>query len=152
MISIGELARRTGVKVPTIRYYEQVGLIGEPGRTAGNQRRYGAEHEAQARFVRHARELGFPLSDISALLALQRHPDRSCAEATEIARHQLEAVRGRLRRLAALEQELERITGSCNGECAVAECDVLAAVADHGSRRSDHSAPDPLTPDARFHI
>ena len=68
MHTIGTLARRTGTKVQTIRYYEQIGLMPEPGRTEGGQRRYGDAELDRLAFIRHARELGFPLEDVRALL------------------------------------------------------------------------------------
>ena len=75
MLSIGQLSRRTGVKVPTIRYYEQVGLMPSAGRTEGNQRRYDQDGLERLGFIRHARDLGFSLEDIKSLIALQSHPD-----------------------------------------------------------------------------
>src|SRR3546814_20582317 len=72
MLTIGTLARRTGTKVQTIRYYEQVGLMPEPGRSEGGQRRYGDAELDRLSFIRHARQLGFPLDAIRELLNLDR--------------------------------------------------------------------------------
>jgi DNA-binding transcriptional MerR regulator len=72
--SIGELSRRTAVKVPTIRYYEQIGLLPEPPRTEGQQRRYDKDAVARLAFIRHARELGFDLDAIRTLMSLQDNP------------------------------------------------------------------------------
>ncbi|MEQ9258608.1 MAG: helix-turn-helix domain-containing protein [Roseovarius sp.] len=138
MLSIGELSRRTGVKVPTIRYYEQMGLIAAPERTEGNQRRFGPAELERLRFIRHARDLGFSIEAISALMDLQGDPERPCAEARAIAEAQLEEVRGRIRRLQALEQELERITHRCSGDGTLQDCYVLAALADHGLCDTEH--------------
>ena len=138
MYSIGQMSQRTGVKVPTIRYYESVGLLAKPERTAGNQRRYRAADLERLRFIRHARDLGFAIADLSSLMELQDHPDRSCAEATEIARAQLVAVRAKIRRLAALEAELSRIAESCDGAGLSGDCRVLASLADHGLCQSEH--------------
>ena len=88
-ISIGQLASRTGCKVQTIRYYEQIGLMPESLRTEGNQRRYGPDHVARLAFVRHSRELGFSLEAIRELLSLADAPERPCAGADAIARRQL---------------------------------------------------------------
>ena len=77
MFSIGQLSKQTGVKVPTIRYYEQVGLLVSAGRTDGNQRRYDKEGLERLGFIRHARDLGFSIEAITALIDLQQHPDRS---------------------------------------------------------------------------
>ena len=72
--TIGDLARETGCKVQTIRYYEEIGLMPEPARTAGNQRRYGQRHVDRLAFIRHSRELGFPLDAIRELFSLADHP------------------------------------------------------------------------------
>lgn len=143
MLSIGELSRRTGVKVPTIRYYEQRGLLPEPGRSGGNQRRYGAAELEKLAFIRHARDLGFPIEAIQSLIELQAHPDRSCLEATQIAHARLEDVRARIRRLSALETELSRIASGCEGECGAQDCSVLASLSDHRlCLTADHAHPE----------
>ena len=136
MLSIGELARRTGVKVPTIRYYEQVGLLDRPGRTEGNQRRYGRPELERLTFVRHARDLGLTIEAIRELIELNGHPDRPCAEADRIARDHLADVRGRIARLRLLERELERIS-QCSHHT-VGECRVLRTLADHDLCLDDH--------------
>ncbi|MRU16233.1 MerR family transcriptional regulator [Roseovarius sp. A21] len=138
MFSIGQLSKRTGVKVPTIRYYEQMGLIAAPGRTEGNQRRYGEGELEQLGFIKHARDLGFSIEAIRALIELQGHPDRSCGEANAMAQAQLEAVRGKISRLRKLESELERIVGGCDGDGPSSDCYVLASLADHGFCGGEH--------------
>lgn len=137
MFSIGALSKRTGVKVPTIRYYEGIGLLPEVGRNAGNQRRYGAAELQSLAFIKHARDLGFSIEAISALMALQAHPDRTCAEADEIARGQLADVRAKIAKLTKLETELQRLTTACHGGIA-GECHLLAALADHQLCETDH--------------
>lgn len=131
MYSIGELSRRTKVKVPTIRYYEQMGLLEAPERTEGNQRRYGKSGLERLSFIRHARDLGFTIEAIAALIQLQEHPDRSCQAATEISVSQLADVRAKIGRLKALEAELARIAEGCDGQGRSGSCSVLAALADH---------------------
>ncbi|HJS85515.1 MAG TPA: helix-turn-helix domain-containing protein, partial [Acetobacteraceae bacterium] len=102
-LSIGELARRTVCKVQTIRWYEAIGLLPAPARTTGGHRVYGAEHLRRLDFVRHAREFGFPLEAIRALLALADHPDNpSCEVAHAIASARLAEVEAKLKRLEAL--------------------------------------------------
>jgi DNA-binding transcriptional MerR regulator len=137
MFSIGELSRRTGIKVPTIRYYEQIGLIARPGRTAGNQRRYGGADLDRLAFIRHARDLGLPIEAIRQLLDLSDEPERDCAEADRIVRIHLEGVRDRIARLRKLEGELERIAAQCAGG-AVRDCHVIAALADHDLCAGEH--------------
>jgi DNA-binding transcriptional MerR regulator len=148
-LSIGVLARETGCKVPTIRYYEQVGLMPPPIRSAGNQRRYGPAHVARLGFIRHARELGFPLDRVRAILALGDRPDHSCAEVDRIARDQLAAVEARIARLTALKEELERMVKQC-GSGTVADCRVIDVLShythdhclheDHGHREDAPAA------------
>lgn len=138
MLSIGALSKQTGVKVPTIRYYEQIGLIDPPDRTEGNQRRYRDEVLERLGFIKHARELGFSIETISALIELNNHPDRSCAEATRIAREQLSNVRERIASLVKLESELVRISDGCRGAGVVNDCYVLASLADHGHCETHH--------------
>jgi DNA-binding transcriptional MerR regulator len=137
MYTIGELARRTGVKVPTIRWYEQEGLVDEPGRTEGNQRRYAAADLERLSFIRHARELGFDLDSIRELIELSAHPQKPCAGADAIAATQLGAVREKIARLQRLEIELERMATSCAHGTA-AECYVLRALADHDLCEAEH--------------
>ncbi|MFQ5784943.1 MAG: helix-turn-helix domain-containing protein [Alphaproteobacteria bacterium] len=134
--TIGHMARETGCKVQTIRYYEQIGLMPQPYRTPGNQRRYGPGHVARLAFIRHGRELGFPLDAIRALLGLADDPDRSCEAADRMARVQLQAVESRIARLTALRTELERMIRQCRGG-RVAECRVIEVLADHSKCLSD---------------
>lgn len=138
MLSIGQISARTGVKVPTIRYYEHMGLIAAPERSEGNQRRYGAAELEQLRFIRHARDLGFPIEAIASLIELQRHPDHSCRSANEIAAAQLESVRVKLRRLERLEAELRRIVEGCSASGTLGHCHVLASLADHDLCTDEH--------------
>ena len=124
MITIGKLSEATGVKIPTIRYYEQIGLLPEPGRSGGNQRLYGRTQQERLAFIRHARDLGFPLQAIRELLSLSDDPDQSCAAIDKIAQRQLAAVDSRIARLSALRGELERMLDQCvRGR--VADCRVI---------------------------
>ncbi len=141
MFSIGELSKRTKVKVPTIRYYEEIGLLAEAERTSGNQRRYDRAGLERLGFIRHARDLGFSIEAISSLIDLQEHPDRSCEAATDIAMSQLEEVRAKIKRLKALEKELSRISKGCDGEGVSEDCYVLASLADHNLCDQEHNQP-----------
>ncbi len=131
--SIGELARRTQVKVPTIRYYEQIGLLAPPPRTEGQQRRYDKKSIARLAFIRHARELGFNIEAIRALLSLQDNPDQSCSVADRIASARLAEVEERIASLSALRTELQRMLEEC--ACGrVAECRVIETLANSSHR------------------
>ncbi|MCK7613402.1 MerR family transcriptional regulator [Roseibium sediminicola] len=136
--SIGELSKRTGVKVPTIRYYEQEGLLNTPIRTEGNQRRYLQGDLERLGFIRHCRDLGLPMPAIRDLIELSQHPDKPCSQANRIAIEQLKSVRDRIRHLKKLEAELKRIATSCEGDHTVLECNVLKAFGDHSLCREEH--------------
>lgn len=135
-LTIGQLASQTGCKVQTIRYYEQIALMPEAARTAGNQRRYYRWHLERLAFIRHSRELGFPLDAIRELLSLADNPERSCEAADRIARRQLEQVKTRILRLDALKAELERMIVQCRGG-RIANCRVIEALASYASCESE---------------
>lgn len=137
MHGIGTLADRTGTKVQTIRYYEQIGLMPEPGRTAGGQRRYDTAALDRLAFIRHARQLGFPLDAIRELLELSDHPGRPCEQADAIAARQLAQVERKIARLEALRVELGRMVEECHGG-ALGECRVLEVLRDHAECLTDH--------------
>ena len=138
-LSIGELARRAATKVETVRWYEREGLLPAPARTGGGHRVYTRAHLDRLAFIRHARELGFPLEQVRGLLRLTDHLERSCAEADRIARAHLDGVRGRIARLRALEEELARMVADC-GQGRVAECRVIEVLADHSHASCLHGA------------
>lgn len=137
MFSIGELSSQTGVKIPTIRYYEQMGLLEAPGRSAGNQRRYSAAGLERLSFIRHARELGLTIGDIRELTELSNHPERPCGEAHSIAARHLAQVAERITKLRRLQKELKRITAIAD-KGHVGECHVIRALADHRLCATEH--------------
>jgi Cu(I)-responsive transcriptional regulator len=138
MLAIGTLATRTGTKVQTIRYYEQIGLMPEPERTTGGQRRYDESQLDRLAFIRHARQLGFSLEAIRELLELSDDPDRSCAQVDAVAQRQLHEVEARIARLEALRGELHRMITACNAD-RVADCRILEVLRDHEECLSDHA-------------
>ncbi len=137
MLSIGTLGKRTGTKVQTIRYYEQIGLMPEPGRTEGGQRRYEDAELDRLAFIRHSRELGFSLEAIRELLDLSDNPERSCAQIDAVAQKQLHKVEARIARLEALRIELRRMIGECHAD-RVADCRILEVLRDHEECLSEH--------------
>ncbi len=137
MVSIKEAARQSGVKVPTIRYYEEIGLLAAPRRNEGNRRIFEEADLRRLIFIRHARELGFDIEAIRTLLSLQDTPDKSCAEADQIARARLAEVNQRIRSLVALRAELELMVEGCS-HGHVSECRVIEILADHGKCLFDH--------------
>lgn len=143
MLTIGKLSDVVGVKVPTIRYYEQIGLLPPAERSSGNQRLYGRKAQERLAFIRHARELGFPLDAIRDLLTLSDRPDQPCGAADTIARAQLSEVRTRIARLRALEGELERMIAHCT-HSTIADCRVIEVLSDHAHCAHHHGTPESL--------
>jgi Cu(I)-responsive transcriptional regulator len=127
-LGIGDLAKATGTKVVTIRYYEQIGLMPAPDRTSGNYRAYSGDHLARLSFVRRARDLGFSIEQIKALLSLADQRDRSCDAVDAIAKEHLAEVDRKLADLSALRRELADVIGQC-GRVSIAECRIIEALA-----------------------
>ena len=136
-MKICELSRATGTHIETIRYYERIGLLPAPSRTAANYRSYGDTHRARLAFVRHSRELGFTIEEIRSLLDLSDHPERDCADADRIATRHLEQVEEKIAQLSLLREELSRIVGRCRGGIA-GDCRVIEALGDHAQCESAH--------------
>ncbi|QRM57291.1 helix-turn-helix domain-containing protein [Sinorhizobium sp. BG8] len=135
--SIGKLAADSGCKIETIRYYESIGLLAEPERNAGNQRRYTAGHYDRLVFILHARDLGLSIESIRQLIELSRHPEAPCQDADAIAERQLEDVRKRIARLKLLEAELEKTLESCS-HGTISQCSVIEALARCGACEREH--------------
>ncbi|WP_417221992.1 MerR family transcriptional regulator [Amphritea sp.] len=128
--SIGEMAKVGNCKVQTIRYYEEIGLLLKPGRTAGNQRIYLQAHRDRLNFIRHSRELGFSLEQIRTILALNDDPSHCCAEVDKIAHAHLSEVESKIARLEDMRTELKRMIGACAGG-QVSDCRIIEALSDH---------------------
>lgn len=135
--SIGQLAVATGVKVPTIRYYEQIGLIDPPARTDGNQRRYGQPAVGRLRFIAHARAMGFPMPSLKAMLRIARHREAPCADIDELVSERLADVDERIDRLTRLRHELAGMLKSCR-HGTVADCRAVEVLSDHDECAADH--------------
>ena len=114
-LSIGELSRRTGVNIETIRYYERVKMLPPPPRTASGRRIYGPAETRSSAFIRRSRELGFTLDEIRALLALSTENSKAaCAEVRELAVGHLEEVRAKIADLRAMERVLAEAVRNCD--------------------------------------
>ncbi len=136
-VTIGRLAKASDVKVTTIRYYESIGLIDAPDRSEGGQRIYDTNAVKRMRFIRHARDLGFPLEAISELIALSGNEDWSCAEVDEIARRHAEDVKQRIKRLRSLELELNRMIKECSVD-KISDCRVIEILSNHALCAHEH--------------
>ena len=121
---IGQLSKRSGVKIETIRYYERVKMLVPPPRTASGRRVYDLPDLRTLVFIRRARELGFSLDEIRALLRLGGPEKATCREVREIAAHHLDDIRAKLRDLKKLERLLSKTVSRCSGKTAP-DCPVL---------------------------
>ena len=137
-LTIGDLARATLTKVETIRYYERIGLLPAPGRTAGNYRAYGEAELGRLSFIRRARGLGFPLNQVRELLTLADRRDQPCATVDSMAQAHLDEVERKIADLQALGRELADMISHCD-HGTIGECRIIEALA------PTHAAPDTRT-------
>ncbi|MDT8385732.1 MAG: MerR family DNA-binding protein [Gammaproteobacteria bacterium] len=126
-LTIGQLASAARVNVETIRYYQRIGLVTEPGKPAQGYRRYPAPTVARIRFIKRAQELGFTLHEITELLSLD---DGDCCEARTIAEHKRDLIRQRIADLDAMQRELTRLIDDCKENVASQDrCAIIATLA-----------------------
>ena len=123
-LPIGELSKQSAVNIETIRYYQRIKMLAPPPRTASGRRVYDSRDLRILVFVRRARELGFSLDEIRALLRLGGPEKASCREVREIAAHHLEDIRAKLSDLKKLERLLAKTVARCSGKTAP-DCPVL---------------------------
>lgn len=137
---IGELARRGGVDVQTVRYYEREGLLNAPARTAAGYRAFGPQHLEQLHFVRHCRSLDMSLADIRRLLALSTDSGLSCDDVNVLVDAHLERVHAKRMALEALEGQLTALRRQCSSGRRVADCGILEELvhAAHGESCACH--------------
>jgi DNA-binding transcriptional MerR regulator len=135
--SIGDLSQAVGVKVPTIRYYEQIGLIDAPIRTEGNQRRYGTAELNRLRFIAHARDMGFPMESLKSMLSLAGRSEAPCASVDALVEQHLAEVDSRIEKLTRLRGELAGMLSS-HHHGTVAECQVIEVLSDHDKCHHEH--------------
>lgn len=135
--SIGDLSAQSGVKVPTIRYYEQIGLIDAPSRTEGNQRRYGTAELDRLRFIAHARDMGFPMESLKSMLALAARREAPCARVDAIVEQHLAEVDQRIEQLTRLRGELAGMLSDCH-HGTVGQCRIVEVLSDHDRCACEH--------------
>ena len=117
-LRIGALAERTGTNAPTIRYYEEIGLLRAADRQAGGQRTYGDDDVKRLTLIRRCRDFGFPIEQVRSLVALVEDRDSSCMDARDLAQDHLAVLRVKLGELKALERSIVAFIASCDGKCA----------------------------------
>ena len=133
-LKIGEVARRAGVNLQTIHYYERRGLLPEPPRTPSNYRLYPEDTVRRVRFVKRAQELGFTLKEIEELLALRASPRSRCAGVRKRAQAKVEDIDGKIRALQGMRKALNGLIAECSGKGPVSECPILDALDPEGQK------------------
>lgn len=131
-MNIGQAAIASGVSAKMIRHYESVGLLDAPHRSGNGYRVYDEEDLKRLAFIRHARDVGFPLARIKSLLQLWRDRERASADVKRIAVDQIAALKARKREIETMIAGLEELTAACRGD-AHAACPILDGLA--GQRR-----------------
>lgn len=124
----GDVARRFGCNIETVRHYEKIGLLDAPGRTASGHRVYSADDEARLAFILRGRQLGFSVEELRGLLSLGGSGPGACGEANALTQRHLEDVRTRLRDLARLEETLVAISARCEEGDLGPGCPILEAL------------------------
>ena len=129
-MTIGKLAKRAGVGVETIRFYERKGLIPEPPRRSSGYREYDDDTVTRVRFIRHAKELGFTLKEINGLLSLQLDPEKPCKDVNRRIETMLSDIDEKIQMLNRMKDALQRLSTQCGGERSVSDCPILEALED----------------------
>jgi Hg(II)-responsive transcriptional regulator len=133
-MTIGTLAEKAGVNVPTVRYYERRGIIPEPPRTSSGYRQYEEGVVHRIRFIRRAQNLGFTLEEIEELLALRVEDPDACDAVERATRARLESVESKIAELERLQAVLTRLVRSCEERQITEECPMLATLEERKAR------------------
>ena len=126
--TVGQMSKAAQTKTVTIRYYEQQGLLREPPRTPGGYRIYDETDLDRLLFIRRSRHLGFSIESVRELLELADQTDSSCADVNAKVAQHLADVRERLKQLHSLEEELQRLSLSCQEEGSIKDCQIVEAL------------------------
>ncbi len=134
-LTIGLVARRAGVGVETVRFYERQGLIEEPPRRVSGYREYDDDAVARLGFIRRAKELGFTLKEIKELLSLRRDPSMPAVDVRRRAESKIADIEAKIEMLQKMKNALKTLTSACRGHATSAECPLLHAL-DHEEGQS----------------
>ena len=134
-IKIGELAKRTGATVETIRYYEKEGLLPAPSRSDGNYRLYREAHIERLQFILHCRTLDMTLDEVRVLLQYWDEPDKDCGNVNSLLDEHIRAVEKRMEELTQLKQHLTILRQKCVIEAPAMLCGILNALADNSCHK-----------------
>ncbi len=146
-MSIGELAKDTGVNVETVRYYERRGLLAPPQRTRAGYRRFNPEAARQVRFIKRAQSLGFTLKEIHDLLTLRADPETTCTDVKTRAQAKIEDIDDKLQLLTAMRQTLSNLVDTCDVGQDTGRCPILNSLEEgHSGETQRDINPTPAAP------
>jgi Cd(II)/Pb(II)-responsive transcriptional regulator len=131
-LKIGELAKRTGCLVETIRFYEREGLLLEPARSKGNYRLYTNVQVERLQFIRHCRSLDMTLEEIRNLLRFRDAPNENCSEVDALLEEHIEHVSNRIKELRFLQKNLRRLRSRCEQARTTKDCGILQSLGSPG--------------------
>jgi MerR family mercuric resistance operon transcriptional regulator len=126
--TIGAIAKRAGVGVETVRFYERQGLIRQPAARKSGFRQYPDEIVDRIRFIRHAKDLGFTLTEVGQLLSLRAHPRINCETVQRRAKEKIDDVDAKIRALSKIKTQLQKLARACDQREATADCPILEAL------------------------
>ncbi len=127
-LSIGQLAKRAGGGVETVRFYEREGLLAEPQRRQSGYRQYQSDTIDRLLFIRRAKELGFTLKEIKELLSLRVDEEKTCADVRQQAEAKITDIEDRIRSLQRMKRALVKVTKQCSGNGPTSECPILESI------------------------
>jgi Hg(II)-responsive transcriptional regulator len=127
-LTIGQVARRAGVGVETVRFYEREGLLAAPNRRPSGYRQYGENVITRLHFIRRAKELGFTLNEIKELLSLRADSRTTCADVRNRAAAKIADIKAKIRTLQRMKKALVKVTKACSGQGPIGECPILDAI------------------------
>jgi MerR family transcriptional regulator, copper efflux regulator len=127
-LTIGQLAKESGVNLETVRFYERRGLLPKPNRSASGYRLFPRRYVGRIRFIKHAQALGFSLKEIQELLALRVAAGVTCAKVRSRAEDKISDIERRIRDLKTMKTALLKLATSCSGRGPVTECPILEAL------------------------
>ncbi len=131
-MTIGKVARQSGVNIETLRYYERRGLVDPPPRTPSNYRLYPPGTVRRVRFIKRAQELGFSLSEINELLSLKNRPDTRCADIRQRAEAKIASINNKIDTLLAMRGALATLMATCEDDGPLDDCPILTALDGEG--------------------
>ena len=133
MLTTSQLARKAGVNVETLRYYERRGLIPEPPRRDSGYRQYSQDDVARIQFIKRAKDLGFTLQEVQELLDLRVDPDTPCIMVKRRADLKIIDIEAKLQSLKRIKKALNKLAAACSGRGPVGDCPILEALGGDGA-------------------